>query len=134
MSEYSNDRFEQEEANEKRHKMKLSIDFLSVKDLRSAMNLLVVYNLKTTSSSSQQFKSARATPVGINIEVKLNHSFAAYEFLASKSELLDLLSFTSSTLEAQFLHKEGPNSASSPEIEIGQVQVQLKELLQAPIR
>lgn len=102
--------------------MKLSIDFLTVRDLRAAMNLIVVYNLKTTSASASQFKSLRATPVGINLEVKLANSFAAYEFLASKTELLNLLSSgSSSILDARFLHRDSPNASNSPEIEIGQV-------------
>jgi hypothetical protein len=48
MSDYDED-FEKEDAqpsDEKQHKMKLSIDFLSVKDFKVAANLLLSYSLK----------------------------------------------------------------------------------------
>lgn len=47
MSDYEED-FEKEEGpkDEKKHKMKLSIDFLSVKDFKQTINLVVSYSLK----------------------------------------------------------------------------------------
>jgi len=60
--------------------------------------------------------------------VKLTHVFAAYEFQASKSELYNLL--TDAFLSTIVLHKD----ANSHDTEIGTVQVQLKELLQSPMK
>ena len=57
----------------------------------------------------------------------MQHSFGAYEFLASKSELLNLLSTT--PLRAKILHKDSPSVAHSAEMEVGEVEVYLKELL-----
>ena len=57
----------------------------------------------------------------------MQHSFGAYEFLASKSELLNLLSST--PLRAKILHKDSPSVASSAEVEVGEVEVYLKEML-----
>lgn len=60
MSDYEEDQFEKDEqhdnnnnnyphsagANEKKHKMKLSIDFLTLKDMRISANILIQYSLK----------------------------------------------------------------------------------------
>ena len=134
MSDYENDNFQREDQNdanfnEKKHKMKISIDFLSVQDLKTPLNIQIQYSLRL-STQSHTFKSARPSAAGLNTEVKLQHSFAAYEFLAGKSELQHILNNTQ--LKAKILHKE--STASTNEIEVGEVEVFLKELLQAPMR
>jgi len=47
MSDYGDDHFEKDDTdnaqNEKKHKMKISIDFLSVKDLKNPLNILIQY-------------------------------------------------------------------------------------------
>ena len=42
MTEYEDD-FERDEANEQNHKLKLSIDVLSVKDMQLSANIVVSY-------------------------------------------------------------------------------------------
>ena len=75
MSDYENDNFEREDQhdahfNEKKHKMKISIDFLSVKDLKTPLNIQIQYSLRL-STQSHTFKSARPSAAGLNTEVKL---------------------------------------------------------------
>jgi hypothetical protein len=50
MSDYEEDQFERLDSNssEKKHLLKLSIDLLSVKDLKTSANISVSYNLKLT--------------------------------------------------------------------------------------
>lgn len=86
MSDYEEDQFEKEEhnsnynnnfknvslnGNEKQHKMKLSIDFLTIRDMRVSANVLICYSLKLSDEKDlHNFKSGKATAVpqstGIN--------------------------------------------------------------------
>ena len=67
---YENDGFDSEsmgrasngDDQQKKHALKLSIDFLTVKDMRISANLSVQYSLKLL-SQLHQFKSSAATPV-----------------------------------------------------------------------
>ena len=92
MSEYEEDQFEREDekVNEKRHKMKISVDFLTIKDLKLSANVVLSYQLRLI-QQTHSFKSGKATAVQQGQEVKLTHVFAAYEFQASKSELFNML-------------------------------------------
>ena len=62
MSDYEEDRFEQEDTNEKRHKMKISIDFLTIKDLKLTANVILQYNFKLM-QKTHAFKSSKPTAV-----------------------------------------------------------------------
>ncbi len=132
MSDYEEDQFEKEEdqaaKSQKAHKMKISIDFLTIKDLRVSANLMLQYSLKLL-QQTHSFKSGKPTAVAQNQEVKLTHVFAAFEFQATKQELYSLLN--DSTLLTKIMHRESGNQRDT---DLGEVEVQLKELLQAPMK
>ena len=93
--QYEDDSFEQEPAtNEKKHALKLSIDFLAVKDMKVSASISVAYGLRLVQVAQHQFKSQPPTPVNSNqsAETKLQGAFASYEFQASKGEILALFS------------------------------------------
>lgn len=46
--EYENEQFEKDSTDEKKHLLKLSLDFLTVKDLKYSANISVQYALKLT--------------------------------------------------------------------------------------
>ena len=75
---------------EQHHKLKLSVDLLSVKDLQVSANLVCNYSLKL-SSGMHTFRTEAPTPVSQASESKLQKAFASFEFAASKSELFAVL-------------------------------------------
>ena len=70
----------------KRHLLKLSVDFLTVKEMKLSASVSVQYSLRLQTNQVHQFKSAPPTPVnsGSN-EVKLQNAFASYDFQATKT-------------------------------------------------
>ncbi|TNV83154.1 hypothetical protein FGO68_gene15387 [Halteria grandinella] len=111
---------------EKRHLLKLSIDFLSVKEMKISAQISVSYSLRLQSTSSHQFKSAPATPVNQGAtETKLQNSFASYDFQASKTEIAEIIGSTQ--LIARINH--APQNQ-----EIGFVVVEFRDLLSAPLK
>lgn len=66
------------------HKLKLSIDLLSVRNMSMAANVYLSYQLHLNEVHS--FQSSPPTPVGQSKgqDVKLANTFASYEFSASK--------------------------------------------------
>lgn len=111
---------------EQHHKLKLSIDLLSVKDMLAASNVICAYQLKL-SSGLQVFRSEVATPAGQSVEVKLQKGFCSFEFAASKTQLFSILS--SNNLSVKVFHKQ-----DHQEVPIGAVAVDLKEILSAPLK
>lgn len=101
-TEYDEDQFERDDSHdEKKHLLKLTIDFLTAKDFKMAANVMISYSIKLL-QQTHSFKSGKATPVGVNSEVKLTQVFASFEFQASKSELFTLLNEAS--LPTKVLH------------------------------
>ena len=67
------------------HKLKMSIDIQSTKDMQLAFNLICQYKLRL-GSAVRTFRSEQATPVSQGAgETKVNAGFASYEFNASKT-------------------------------------------------
>jgi len=96
---YENDEFEKEEeaspsrqpeVQEAKHVLRLMIDLKSVKDLKSAANLFLQYQL-TLQGKTQGFKSNPPTPVGISKEAQIQNSFQSFQFQSGKGELQQLL-------------------------------------------
>lgn len=48
---------------ERRHQLKLAVDFLTVKDLNQSASISVQYSLRLTNQTMHNFKSSPATPV-----------------------------------------------------------------------
>jgi len=75
---YENDGFESEGDDSKRHQLKLSIDFLSVKEMRVSATLSFNYSLKLL-QNVHSFSSAQKTPVNTGGEFKLLTGFASFD-------------------------------------------------------
>lgn len=84
MSDYEDDQFEKEEPSgaESKHLLRLSIDLLSVKDLKMSANVTVSYTINL--NKTHAFESSPPTPANQSQEVKLSNAFATYEFQATK--------------------------------------------------
>lgn len=123
MSEYEDDHFEAD--SEPKHLLRLSIDLLSIKDLKLSANVSVGYTVNL--NKTHTFKSSPSTPLnsGGN-ETKLANAFAAYEFQATKHELYGYLNDAVMAVQVMHMDKSGGQS------EIGQVLVEMKEIFQAP--
>ena len=71
MSDYEEDQFEKDDnQDEKKHLLKLTIDYLSAKDFKVSANVILSYSLKLP-QQVHSFKAGKATPVGVNSETKL---------------------------------------------------------------
>ena len=64
-------------AEDTQHALKLSIDILSVKDLKMAANLMCGYTIKL-SSGAHSFRTETPTPVAQATEARIEKGFASY--------------------------------------------------------
>ena len=110
---------------DQQHKLRLSIDLQSCKDMQFAMNLICSYQIKLSQVSVRTFTQDKATavPQGAR-ETKLEAGFASYEFNVSKNQLLQLLALNSNVEIA--MKDRGVHSASAF--------FDMKSILEAPLK
>lgn len=99
MSEYEDASFENDSNKSKAsmHCLKLSIDLLSVKNVANAANVFAQYQLDLTDKHS--FMSQPPTPVQTGAqETRLQNGFAAFDFVATKQQLFQILNDRSVTV------------------------------------
>lgn len=83
------------------HKLKLSIDLASVRNMNTAANVIVAYEIKLkevhsfSSSMPEKNYNVQQPPVAVSaqkgIDTQLANTFASYDFQATKSQLFSIL-------------------------------------------
>lgn len=106
------------------HRLKLSLDCYSTKNLAFALNCSLQYSL-ALASAQKHFKSSQATPISQGPqETRIDSGFAAYEFVATKAQLLQIVA-QNSRVEIR---------VSDGSKQVAAVHVDLKELFSAPLK
>jgi predicted patatin/cPLA2 family phospholipase len=84
-------KLEKKNMSEDKHNLRLTVDMLSVKDMRMSANLMLKYVINL-GGQSHAFQSFEPTPVNSsNQEKQLKKTLASYEFAATKNQLHGML-------------------------------------------